>query len=320
MGEKVLNSVLIILEAVRPYPRTKQVRSTNNQAKKRVPLQDAPNKINEGKKRTNKKPGPKRNRRSVASKIVKKDDYSLENLRAIFEEEEKAETKLEFRATSTPFNSQLVNSQVIEEEQINNQRELDLEINKIHDSINKESLILLMEQLSPPPTNGGNRSLNSAATNKPQKKLTKPTKAGQQIGAKKAPRAAKSNTKKTIDCPAANDIKLKKNSKKKEIVNAPKKESTPGENKRDQILEKPKQTQTNAKSKPVSKCRTRLESKSKVNSKPTPKAPTKTKFKPGAKITTRRTRASRVRYKGELTYKQLLLKCVKGKDPIDLLL
>lgn len=319
MGEKVLNSVLIILEAVRPYPRTKQVRSANNQAKKRVPLQDAPNKINEGKKRTNKKPGPKRNRRSVASKIVKKDDYSLDNLRAIFEEE-KAETKLEFRATSTPFNSQLVSSQVIEEEQINNQRQLDLEINKIHDSINKESLILLMEQLSPPPTSGGNCSLNSAAANKPQKKLNRPTKAGQQIGAKKIPKAAKSNTKKTIDCAAANDMKLKKNSKKKEIVNAPKKEPTPGENKGDQILEKPKQTQTNAKSKPVSKCRTRLESKSKVNSKLTPKAPTKTKFNPGGKITTRRTRASRVRYKGELTYKQLLLKCVKGKDPIDLLL
>ena len=136
MCENVLKLVLIILEAVRPYPRAKQVRPANNQAKKRVPLKEAPNRINEAKKRIN-KPEPKRNRRSVATKIVKKDDYSLENLRAIFEEEEKAETKLEFKATSTPFNSQLVNSQVIEEEQINNQRQLDLEINKIHDSINK---------------------------------------------------------------------------------------------------------------------------------------------------------------------------------------
>lgn len=317
MSENVLKLVLIILEAVRPYPRAKQVRSTNNQPKKRVPLKEAPNRINETKKRIN-KPEPKRNRRSVATKIVKKDDYSLENLRAIFEEEEKAETKLEFKATSTPFNSQLVNSQVIEEEQINNQRQLDLEINKIHDSINKESLMLLIEQLSPPPSSEGNFSLKSAAANKPQKKPTRPKKAGQQIGAKKLPKPAKSNTKKTADHPAANDLKPKKNSKKKEIVNAPKKEPIPGENKRDQLLEKPKQTQTSANSKPVSKCRTRLESKSKIDSKS--KAPTKSKLKPSAKITRRRTRSSKVRYKGELTYKQLLLKCVKGKDPIDLLL
>ena len=317
MSENVLKLVLIILEAVRPYPRAKQVRPANNQAKKRVPLKEAPNRINEAKKRIN-KPEPKRNRRSVATKIVKKDDYSLENLRAIFEEEEKAETKLEFKATSTPFNSQLVNSQVIEEEQINNQRQLDLEINKIHDSINKESLMLLIEQLSPPPSSEGNFSLKSAAANKPQKKPTRPKKAGQQIGAKKLPKPAKSNTKRTPDHPAANNLKAKKNSKKKEIVNAPKKEPIPGENKRHQLLEKPKQTQTSANSKPVSKCRTRLESKSKKDSKS--KAPTKSKLKPSAKITRRRTRSSKVRYKGELTYKQLLLKCVKGKDPIDLLL
>lgn len=319
MCENVLKLVLIILEAVRPYPRSKQVRSTNNQAKKRVPLKEAPNRINDLKKRIN-KPEPKRKRRSVATKIVKKDDYSLENLRAIFEEEEeeKAETKLEFKATSTPFNSQLVNSQVIEEEQINNQRQLDLEINKIHDSINKESLMLLIEQLSPPPSSGGNCSLNSAAANKPQKKPTRPKKAGQQIDAKKPPKPAKSNTKKTPDHPMANDFKPKKNSKKKEIVNVTKKEHVPRENKRVQLLERPKQTQTSVNSKPVSKCRTRLESKSKVDSKS--KATTKSKSKPSAKLARRRTRSSKVRYKGELTYKQLLLKCVKGKDPIDLLL
>lgn len=313
----MLKLVLIIIEAVRPYPGTKQVRSTNNQKLKRVPLQDTSNRINEKNKRRNKKLEPKRNGPLVATQRVKKDDYSLDNLRAIFEEEEKKDvTKIEFRATSTPFNSQLVNSQAIEEEQINNQRLLDLEINKIHDSINKESLILLIEQLSQSPITEGNGTLNKGAANK-SKKSARPRKAGQQIGAKRIPKVGKSNTKKNPECPAVGHSK--KTSNKKGVVNVSKRDPIP-KNKRDQLLETSKKTQTRTKSQPVSKCRTRLESKSKVNSKSVPKAPFKSKLKSSAKTITSRTRSSKLRYKDELTYKQLLLKCAKGKDPIDLLL
>ena len=191
----MLRLVLIVLEAVRPYPRAKQVRPASSQAKKRTPLQEAPNRINEGRKRASKKSGPKRNHQPVATRIPRKDEYSLENLRAIFEEEEKAEEKLEFKATSTPFDSQLVNSQIIQEEQINNQRQLDLEINKIHDSINKESIMLLIEELSPQNNNRAKPALTYKKDRR-QKKQAKPKKSGQDTVLEKKPKASKSDTRK----------------------------------------------------------------------------------------------------------------------------
>lgn len=311
----MLRLVLTALEAVRPYPRAKQVRSTTSQAKKRVPLQEAPNRINEGRKRTSKKSEPKRNHQLVATKKPRKDEYSLENLRAIFEDEEKAEEKLEFKATSTPFDSQLANNQVIQEEQINNQRQLDVEINKIHDSINKESIMLFIEELSPQPNSRTKPTLNYIR-GKRQKKQAKPKKFGQNTDTGKKTKPSKSNTRKPPEHPAINDIKPKKRSKKAETVKESKKKSAPVINKPgDQLHEN--QKLDSQKSRPVSKRRTRLESKSKGSLHQTLKVPAKSNSK--VKVATKGIRHSKIPFKNEFTYKQLLLKCAKGKDPIDLL-
>lgn len=310
--------VLIVLEAVRPYPRAKQVRPASSQAKKRTPLQEAPNRINEGRKRASKKSGPKRNHQPVATRIPRKDEYSLENLLAIFEEEEKAEEKLEFKATSTPFDSQLMNSQIIQEEQINNQRQLDLEINKIHDSINKESIMLLIEELSPQNNNRTKPALTYKKDRR-QKKQTKPKKSGQDTVLEKKPKASKSDTRKPPEHAAINDIKPNKRSKKADSAKELKKESAPVVNKRNQSRDNSKQKTESHNSILVSKRRTRLESKSKGNLHQTQKVPAKSKPKLIPKLAIKGTITSKVRFKSELTYRQLLLKCAKGKDPIDLL-
>lgn len=299
------------------------MKSSKSRTKKRVPLQEAPTRINDANKPTHKKPQSKHSRQSVATRIPRKDEYSLENLRAIFEDEENAATKIEFKATSTPFNSQLVNSQVIDEEQINNQLQLDLEINKIHDSINKESIMQLLEQLSPPhsrESNRGKHAANMAANNKPQKKQPKLSskKSVQSAGAKHIPKPKLFTTGKDIEAPVSSDIRAKKNSKVTRAVKAPKKEPIPAENKRDQLLERNTQ-ESIPKSKPALRCRTRLESKLKVNCKTAPKLTTKPKLNPNTKVHMKTSKAPRVRFKGELSYKELILKCVKGKDPMDLL-
>lgn len=279
------------------------MRSTTSQVKKRVPLQEAPNRINEGRKRTVKKSEPKRKNQQVATKTSRKDEYSLENLRAIFEEEEKAEEKLVFKATSTPYDSQLSNSQAIQEEQISNQRQLDVEINKIHESINKESIMLLIEELSPQPNSKIKSTLNHTR-GKRQKKQAKPNKFGQNTDTEKKQKPYKSNTRKPHEHPVINDNKPKKRSKKAETVKEPKKDLA--------LVD-------NQKSRPVSKRITRLESKSKGSLHQAQKAPTKSNPKMNPKVTTKGARPSKISFKNEFTYKQLLLKCAKGKDPIDLL-
>lgn len=208
-----------------------------------------------------------------------------------------------------------MNSQ-IQEEHINNQRQLDIEINKIHDSINKESIILLIEELSPQ-INSKNKSSKNSTGSKRQKKQTRHKKPSQDIDIEKKPKPSKS---KCPEHPELNITKPKKRMKKAETIRDPNKESLPAVNTRDQLHENSKQKVNTPKSRPVSKRKTRLESKSKGNLHQTQKVPPNPKPKLNPKVATKGTRPSKVRFKNELTYKQLLLKCAKGKDPIDLLM
>lgn len=212
-----------------------------------------------------------------------------------------------------------MNSQVIQEEHINNQRQLDIEINKIHDSINKESIILLIEELSPQ-INSKTKSTKNSTGSKRQKKQTRPKKPSQDIDIEKKPKPSKLNAKKSPEHPEINLTKSKNRMKKAETIRDPNKDSLPAANKRDQLHENSKQNVNTLKTRPVSKRKTRLESKSKGNLHQTQKVPPNHKPKLNPKVATNGTRPSKVRFKNELTYKQLLLKCAKGKDPIDLLM
>lgn len=341
--------ILIKLEAVRPYPTAKQARTVKTQTKSKVPLQEASNKINEVSKRITKKTASNPNRPRRATRKVKKDEYSLENLRDIFEDDDKKEQNPEFRATSTPFSSQLTNTAAICDEQIRSQQQLDHEINKIHDSINKESIILFLKSLSPSPSVKQQDIKYTIANKKPQKKGTKgSSKTAKTTRGKQIPNVKQLVLEKVPRIRETDLAETKKDTTKARSAKQSKKTITNNEARRDQQprkaeskpIDKPMRRSVSGKehktrfslkedpeSKPGLKPKPtptpKLELIARLQGTPRPKVTTNTKTKPTSKsrINPKGKTVPRVRlFKGELSYKELLLKCVKGKDPIDLLL
>lgn len=276
-------------------------------------------------------------KRAAKGKITK-DEYSLENLRDIFEDETKKENEHNnFKATSTPSNSQIANVLFMKEERIKSQKHLDEEINKIHDSINKESIIEIFESLSPPPVVSTEMSTgigikeNKRVQAKTDGIRKKPT-------SKKATRRVLKPTVKVLSLTTSScTIEDKKINQKKRSYKRKDKISTERTPLQNPAIEKqtPKpKTEPKRKTMTRSKTKSEIQANSRLNgklncaldlavkskAKQNPKSVINSRSKTPITKSSKKKSLSRVHFKRELSYKDLLLKCIKGKDPIDLLL
>lgn len=197
-------------------------------------------------------------------------------MKDIFDDEENDEESLiEFKATSTPFNSQMAVQLELDHKEISSQKQLDKEINKIHQSINKEKLIELLAYKTPTEC-ASNESNNKSAGKKKSHKQ-----------APKKPKAAK-HPPKSVTFKAGETTEESKQSMVNESKNK----------------------------KPAKPCKQNAKCKLKPGPKPNSALNLKKIPQKSPSIGT----AGPTSYqKQELTYRELLQMCAKGKDPIDLL-